>query len=58
MKGKQIYFTQKEIQALLTTLDEWQDLLGVEGEEKYANRLKYGLGAAWGKLTEAQAKTK
>lgn len=56
MKGQQIYFTQKELEALLNTLDEWQDLLLVEkeDEDKYAHRLEYGLGTAWGKLTEAK----
>ena len=53
MKGKQIYFTQNEIQQLLCVLNEWQDLLGKEGEQKYAKRLEYGLGNVWRKLLEA-----
>lgn len=54
MKGKQVYFTQQEIQALLDTLQEWEDLLGVDGEDKCAHRLQYGLGTAWKKITEAK----
>lgn len=56
MKGKQIYFTQEEIQALLKALDGWENLLN--DEEIYANSLKYGLGTAWYKLTEAAHKNK
>lgn len=56
MKGKTLYFTQKEIEELLKVLNEWEDLLGVEGEEKYAHHLHNGLGTAWGKLTDANKK--
>lgn len=55
MKGKTLYFTQKEIEELLKVLNEWEDLLGVE-EEKYAHHLHHGLGTAWGKLTNANKK--
>ena len=58
MKGKQIYFTQQEMQALLNTLQDWQDLLGVKGENEYVHRLKNGLGTAWGKLQEGVTKKK
>lgn len=49
MKGKQIYFTQQEIRALLLTLEDFQENVS---ETVYAHRLKYGLGTAWGKLAE------
>lgn len=54
MKGNQMYFTRQEVKALFDTLQEWQELLGVEGEDKYAHRLKNGLGTAWGKLAEVK----
>lgn len=47
MKGKQIYFTQQEIEALLRTLEDFQENVS---EEVYAHRLKNGLGTAWGKI--------
>lgn len=53
MKGKTLYFTQKEIEELLKVLNEWQDLLGVDGEENYSRHLQNGLGTAWGKLTDS-----
>lgn len=53
MKGKTLYFTQKEIEKLLIVLDEWQNLLGIEGEERYARFLHSGLGSAWRKLADA-----
>lgn len=56
MKGKQIYFTYKELLALIKTLEEWQNLLGEKGEDIYAHRLQYGLGTAWGKIEQAKNK--
>ena len=52
MKGKTIYFTAQEMRALLLTLEDWQENMLPEHETVYAHRLKYGLGAAWGKISE------
>lgn len=50
-KGKTIYLTQKEIVALLLTLEDWENSIE---EPIYAHRLKNGLGTAWGKLEETK----
>lgn len=57
MKGRQIYFSYQELLMLIKTLEEWQVLLGVDGEDVYSRRLQNGLGTAWGKLVEAKNKT-
>lgn len=52
-KGKSIYFTKKELEILVETLEEWEYKVD---EDIYAYRLKRGLGTAWGKLEEAKKK--
>ena len=54
MKGKSIYFSKKELEALLEVLEEWENIVD---EDIYSFRLKLGLGTAWGKLSEAKSKT-
>ena len=53
-KGKSIYFSKKELEALLEVLEEWENIVD---EDIYSFRLKLGLGTAWGKLSEAKSKT-
>lgn len=49
MKGKQIYFTHKEIIALYLTIEDFQENAS---EKVYARRLESGLGTAWHKLKD------
>lgn len=53
-KGKLIYFSKKELEMLLKTLGEWENIVD---EYTYSCRLKSGLGTAWGKLTDAKRRT-
>lgn len=51
-KGKQIYLTEKEIEAVLSTCTEWADMMA-EGEETnylVKERLQEGLGSAIRKI--------
>lgn len=54
-RGKTIYLSKKEAEALLATLGEWEE---VQSEEDYAWRLQNGLGTAWRKISECIEKTK
>jgi len=47
MKGKNIYFTHKEMMCLLSVLKIWNDSTD---EETYSLLLDFGLGGAWQKL--------
>ncbi len=51
-KGKQIYFTEKELYAVIDSCTEWYDIMN-EGEETRKpakDRMKNGLGSALRKL--------
>lgn len=52
-KGKTIYFSRAELEALLKVLEEWQDKVD---EDVYSHRMKYGLGTAWGKIYKKDEK--
>ncbi len=53
-KGKAIYFSVRELKALMEVLGEWKDKVD---EDTYASYLEFGLGSAWRKLVEAKIKT-
>ena len=58
-KGKSIYFTKKEIDALIMALKSWEELEKEKSEDVYAHMiLECGVGAAWRKIAEAAVKEK
>ena len=50
MKGKTIYITKREMQALIKTLDEWQDFMIEKNDHIYIHRMREGLGNLWEKM--------
>ena len=49
MKGKNIYFTHKEIIALYLTIEDFEENAS---ETVYSQRLQNGLGTAWHKIKD------
>lgn len=50
MNGKSIYITKNEMQALIKTLDEWQDFMIEKNDQIYVHRMREGLGNIWEKI--------
>lgn len=49
-KGKSIYIGKHEMQALLKTLDEWQDFMIEKNDQIYMHRMREGLANVWQKI--------